>query len=390
MIMDSAGNLYGVTINGGGEGGVHCSENDGCGTVFKLKLNSSGQWLETVIHRFQAGSDGMWPNFLIMGPDGNLYGTTRTGGGLVSSGCASNTGCGVVFELTPASSGPWTETVLYRFSGPDGQMPNSLAFDPSGNLYGTTSGGGGGSTTCASDEYTGCGILFELTPNSSGPWTLTTVHVFLDTLTDATGPMGIIFGPGGVIYGTSASGGSSGHGSVFQFVSGSGGWTLNLLHSFTNGPGDGTFPNGGLIVDSMGNLYGTATEGGTHTGGIVFEISPGSGGVWTENILFNFLLGTDGYQPESGLTFDTAGNLYGTTFYGGGSVNACPYYGCGTVFKLTPSGSGTWMESTAMRFFNTNGEHSQGALVSDTVGNLYGTAVQGGSANLGLVFKLTP
>jgi uncharacterized repeat protein (TIGR03803 family) len=111
--------------------------------------------------------------------------------------------------------------------------------------------------------------------------------------------------------------------------------------------------------------------------------------VWTENILYNFLIGTDGYEPESGLTFDTAGNLYGTTFYGGGSASACDY-GCGTVFKLTPSGSGTWTESTAMRFFNTNGARPSGALVPDTAGNLYGTAVQGGSADMGLVFKLTP
>ncbi len=386
--MDSPGNLYGITDNGGGEGGTNCSPNDGCGTVFKLTLNSSGHWIETVLHRF-SGINGMSPNFLIVGPDRNLYGTTTVGGGLGGSSCLRSTGCGVVFHLTPTSSGPWTETVLYRFNGPDGSIPNSLAFDPSGNLYGTTSAGGGGSAKCASVEYTGCGILFELTPNPSAPWTLTTMHVFLDNLTDATGPLGIIFGPGGVIYGTSFSGGSSACGTVFQFVAGSGGWTLSLLHSFTNGPGDGIFPNDGLIVDSMGNLYGTTTEGGTHGGGIVFEISPGSGGVWTENILYNFLIGTDGYQPESGLTFDTAGNLYGTTFYGGGSASACDY-GCGTVFELTPAGSGTWTESTAMRFFNTNGARPQGALVPDTAGNLYGTAVQGGSADMGLVYKLAP
>ena len=386
LVMDSAGNLYGVTSNGGGEGGVNCSLNGGCGTVFKLTLNSSGHWIETVIHRFRAGGDGMWPNFLIMGPDGNLYGTTTVGGGLGGRLCERQTGCGVVFKLTATASGPWTETVLYRFDGADGSIPNALAFDASGNLYGTTGGaGGGGVTACAPGG--GCGVLFELTPNSSGPWTLTNVHVFVDTLTDAQGPEGLVFAAGGVIYGIGAGGGSNAQGAVFQLTPGAGGWTFSLIHSF--GPGDGLHPDTGLILDAEGNLYGTTPGGGSAGAGIVFELTPGAGGVWTESILYNFPIDADGYPPDSMLTFDASGDLYGTTYYGGGTGHACTS-GCGTVFKLTPSGSGTWTESTALHFLNANGAHPQGGLVLDSAGNLYGTAYQGSSTNLGMVFKLVP
>jgi hypothetical protein len=390
LVRDSVGNLYGVTTSGGGEGGTNCSDNYGCGTVFKLALNSSGHWIQTVLHRFR-GIDGMWPNSVIVGPDGNLYGTTTVGGGLGGTTCERNTGCGVVFKLVPTSTGPWTETVLYAFNGADGSIPNALAFDASGNLFGTTLGeGGGGVTACA--PAGGCGVLFELTPNSSGPWTLINVHVFVDAFTDAQGPEGLIFGPGGVIYGMGASGGSAGAGSsdgaVFQLTPGASGWTFSLIYSFDLT--DGAYSTAGLILDSEGNLYGTTAEGGSDRAGVVFELSPGSGGgVWAENVLYNFFPGVDGYQPNTSLTFDAAGNLYGTTLDGGGSSTKCTN-GCGTVFKLTSSGAGTWTESVALRFLDTNGVHPLGGLVADTAGNLYGTASQGGTANLGLVFKLMP
>jgi uncharacterized repeat protein (TIGR03803 family) len=327
---------------------------------------------------------------VIVGPDGNLYGTTTVGGGLGGRTCERNTGCGVVFQLTPTLSGPWTETVLYRFSGADGSIPSALAFDASGNLFGTTMGEGGGFTACGFEG--GCGVLFKLTPTSSGPWTLINVHVFVDGSTDVQGPVGLIFGPGGVIYGSGFAGGNGvaggAEGGVFQLTPGSGGWTYSLIFSFDLT--DGSYPTTGLILDAEGNLYGTTSEGGSDRAGVVFELSPGSGGVWTQSILYNFVPGTDGYEPNSSLTFDAAGNLYGTTLAGGGSSTVCTN-GCGTVFKLAPSGSGTWTESVALRFLETNGVHPLGGLVADTSGNLYGTASQGGnSTGMGLVFKLVP
>jgi uncharacterized repeat protein (TIGR03803 family) len=131
------------------------------------------------------------------------------------------------------------------------------------------------------------------------------VHTFLDTLTDGPGPQGLVFGPGGTIYGTSFAGGSNGWGCVFQLAPGTGGWTFSLIHSF-GGPGDGLFPNSGVILDAQGNLFGTTPEGGTDHVGIVFELSPSSGGTWTENILYNFQLGTGGYSPHALLAFDAA------------------------------------------------------------------------------------
>lgn len=380
MVIDAAGNLYGVTTTGGGN--ANCSGNT-CGVVFKLTPSSSGHWTETVLHRFTGGSDGDFPNFLIMDSAGNLYGTTNGGGG---SSCSNGVGCGVVFKLAARPTGPWPETTLYRFSGGDGANPNGLAFDSLGNLYGTAANGGGGTASCAAVDGTGCGVLFQLTPTSSGSWTLTTLHTFLDFLTDAQGPTGLIFGPGGTIYGSSFAGGSNGWGTVFQLVPGAGGWTFSLIHSF-GGPGDGIFPSSGLIVDAAGNLYGTTPSGGSGKAGIVFELSPGSGGTWTENILYNFHLGAGGYQPQSSLAFDAAGDLYGTTYYGGGIQ--CTN-GCGTTYKLTPSGSGTWTQSVVFHFIYTNGAHPAGGLVRDAAGNFYGTAVIGGGAGYGVVFKFVP
>ena len=133
MVMDAAGNLYGVTTTGGL---ANCFGNT-CGVVFKLTPSSSGHWTETVLHKFTGGSDGYFPNSLIMDSAGNLYGTTPYGGGNGGQ-CNGGTGCGIVFKLSPRPTGPWPETVLYRFSGTDGAQPDALAFDSLGNLYGTT------------------------------------------------------------------------------------------------------------------------------------------------------------------------------------------------------------------------------------------------------------
>jgi hypothetical protein len=384
LILDAEGNLYGVTGNGGTT--ADCS-GQGCGTVFKLTRSSTGAWSETILHRFVAGSDGDHPTSLIMDSAGDLYGTTGWGGGNGGDNCNGLAGCGVVFKLSHRASGPWPETILYRFSGTDGAQPSALAFDGLGNLYGITTAGGGGSSFCADAELMGCGILFQLIPASGGSWTLSTLHTFTDSFTDATGPVGLVVGSGGVIYGISASGGSSGLGTIFQLapVSG-GGWDFSILHSF-GAAGDGTYPNTGVILDSSGNLYGTTSEGGSERSGVAWELSPGPGGIWTENILYTFQFGTGGFMPDGVLTFDASGNLYGTTYYGAGTECAD---GCGVTFKLTPSGSGTWAESVAFRFVYTNGAHPMGGLVRDSRGNFYGTALEGGAEYDGVVFQFTP
>jgi uncharacterized repeat protein (TIGR03803 family) len=386
LVADSAGNLYGVTNTGG----IDCSPNAACGLVFRLS-KTSGVWKETILHKFTGGNDGSGPNSLILDAEGNLYGTTLNGGGRGGQ-CGFSTGCGIVFRLTPVATGTWPEKVLYRFSGGDGASPNALAFDSHGNLYGTAGGGGGGGTNhnCSA---TGCGVLFELTPTASVPWKLTPLHTFIDASPDGQDPLGLAFGAGDVLYVTTYSGGvysSSGGlpGAIFQFTPGAGGWTSSLIHSFA-GTGDGVFPNAAAILDAAGNLYGSTTFGGPLDYGLVYKLTPGAGGAWTETILYTFQAGIDGRQPNSQLGFDAAGNLYGATLYGGGTANKCEF-GCGTIFKLTALSSAPWPESLAIRFVNSNGSRPASAVVLNIDGNLYGTTASGGANNDGLVFELTP
>ncbi len=180
-------------------------------------------------------------------------------------------------------------------------------------------------------------------------------------------------------------------GTVFELTPGSGGWTLNVLHSFGNG-NDGYSPFAGVVLDKAGNLYGTTQEN------TVYKASPSSGGGWTESVIYDFTAKGDGSTPEAGLIWDQAGSLYGTTVYGGVVTQGCEA-GCGTVFKLTPASGGGWKERVLHRFNwvpgGRDGQASYAGLVFDSSGNLYGTTAGGGTDNTcgggcGTVFKLSP
>jgi uncharacterized repeat protein (TIGR03803 family) len=158
-----------------------------------------------------------------------------------------------------------------------------------------------------------------------------------------------------------------------------GGWTETVLHSFLYGSSDGSQPNGGLILDSAGNLYGTTTYGGPNFYGAVFEMSPVSGGGWSEKVLYSFSENTrDGSGPQAGLVFDASGNLYSTTYYGGTAGTL----GKGAVFQLTPTSGGGWSERVVSSFPDTatDGANPQAGLIFDASGNLYGTTYYGGNA----------
>jgi uncharacterized repeat protein (TIGR03803 family) len=320
LIFDAAGNLYGTTYEGGDYGG---------GTVFELTPNGSGGWTEKKLHNFGNGTDGSGPQAtLIWDAAGNLYGTTTYGG---SAPCGP--GCGTVFEMTPNGSGGWTEKKLHNFNpfnGSDGKFPTGgVIFDRAGNLYGTTTYGG--THQCNLD---GCGMVFEVSPNGIGGWTERNLHNFGNG-TDGTNPYaGLIFDSAGNLYGTTSSGGDYGYGTVFEMTPREGGgWTEKKLHNFGTGT-DGAIPEASLIFDAAGNLYGVTDNGGDYTQGTVFEMTPNGSGGWTEKKLHNFGSGTDGEIPEGGLIFDGDGNLYGTTRLGG--AHSCGFFGCGTVFEVTP------------------------------------------------------
>ena len=161
--------------------------------------------------------------------------------------------------------------------------------------------------------------------------------------------------------------------------------TERVLYSFQGGT-DGANPSISLIADTVGNLFGTTSDGGTGpcTGGCgtVFELTPGPGGQWTKSVIYSFQGGTDGVAPAAGLIFDQAGNLYGTTVVGGKDLD-------GTVFKLTPSGGG-WTETVLHSFSDKkDGSYPTASLIFDNAGNLYGTTLFGGHSHGGAVFKLS-
>jgi len=346
MAFDKAGNLYGVTTLGG----VGPCAPTQCGTVFQLQppATKGGAWTEQVLHIFggHAKGDGNTPaGGVIFDAAGNLYGTTAYGGTGNCVVLGSKSGCGTVFVMKPPATkgGKWTENVLYSFkSGKDGYLPNGdLVFDHAGNLYGATEFGGGFGS-CDAPFYQFCGTIFELSPPKVK----------------------------------------------------SGKWTEKVLYHFKSGK-DGANPNGGLVLDGVGNIYGTTYVGGSTTlcvftgfvgCGTVFKLGkPGNpSGVWRERVLYAFTgLPSDGLHPVAGLARRSNGNLYGTTLGGGTQED-------GVIFQLIPptKGGTQWNETLIHNFSGgSDGGSTLTGLVPDFSGNFYGTS-GGGASRGGLLFRL--
>ncbi len=278
------GSLYGTTFEGGTytEGCVEY----GCGIVFQLRPPVSickttlCPWTETILHTFLGnGEDGALPGYgsLIFDRSGDLYGTTIYGGG--------GAGEGSVYELTP-SHGSWTETILHGFNlSPDGSLPYSgVIFDSSGNLYGTTIYEGYSGGSCGES---GCGVVYEITP-SGGSWTESILHAFQNGTDGEIPVGGLIFDRAGNLYGSTEVGGSGGAGTVFQLTPANGGWTFNIIYAFSAyGHNNVAGPVASLVVGSDGNLYGTTYRGGINALGSVFKLTPNNGN-WTYTLLHSF------------------------------------------------------------------------------------------------------
>jgi len=240
------------------------------------------------------------------------------------------------------------------------------------------------------------GLVFELARENDGSWTEKEIHVFGGS--DGNVPeAGVIFDAAGTLYGTTAGGGAYNGGVVFQLSPGANGtWSERVLHNFGSG-NDGIGPSGGLILDKEGNLYGTATFGGVggscYRGcGIVFQLKRCKNGRWTERILHAFTNNyADGCYPSATLTIDATGKLYGTT--AGGGRYSCPGsdQGCGTVFELAPCRNGKWKERVIHSFNGNDGFFPFGAPLVLRSGKLYGTAPLGGKCTdgCGVVFEIT-
>lgn len=376
MIVDTDGNLYGVTGAGGAAG---------CGVVFELSPNGNG-WTETVLHSFTGGDDGCLPQAgLVADSAGNLYGTTEAGG---STPCAVPPGsCGVVYELSP-NPGGWTESILHSFGGtPDGAEPLSkLTFDAFGNLYGTT--GVGGTYTDENDPYGG-GTVFQLVPGFSG-WSENILYSFDPQSEEGNVPeYGVIFDQVGNLYGTTLRSGpaGNGYGLVYQLSpSDVLPWTETVIRKFNSIDGNG--PSSDLMFDESGRLYG-ATGGGGQGNGLLFRLSPRVG-LWAEQG-FAFS-GSNGRDPGNFLLLGSV--AYGMTQYGGSpTCNLQGTIGCGVVFRTNGK-----VTSTLHKFCAkskppscSDGAYPEPAgVVVDLNGNLYGTTLQGGTYNQGVVFEITP
>jgi len=370
MTVGPSGTLYATTQYGGDRNS---------GAVVELTKTPSGSWKESVIFSFEGGLGGYVPaGSLLLDPNGNLFGTTFYGG---HNDYYCGGSCGVVFELTPSPDG-WKESVLYTFlGGSDGRSGGGLVEDVEGNLYGTTGGGG---------SYNS-GTVYQLSLGANG-WTKTIIYSFRGGNGDGAGPFaGLTQDAAGNLYGTTAGGGNSqcsgGCGTVFQLTKATG-WTESLLHYFKPNGIDGTFPSGSLTFDSAGNLYGTTANGGSAGHGTVFQLVPNNGD-WSEHVLYSFS-GPDGNRPLAGVTLDSAGNVYGTTIVGGSGVCNFGDPGCGVFFELSPNGDGTWRESFLYSFTGgKDGGEPLGGLALDSLGHLYGTTEVGG-VGIGVVFEFTP
>ncbi|MGC2111441.1 MAG: choice-of-anchor tandem repeat GloVer-containing protein [Candidatus Korobacteraceae bacterium] len=304
VILDDAGNLYGTTCSGGSGGN---------GTVFLLSPDGDGNWTEQILYDFAQSGQGACPNGLIRDAAGNLYGTTIMGG--------SNDN-GTAYELEADGNGTWTHKILHNFgNGHDGYYPVArMTWDSSGNLFGTTESGG---------SHPNCGTVFKLTANANGRWTEEVIHNFGFEDDGQSPEGGLVRDAAGNFYGTTAHGGSFNRGVAFRLTpKPGGGSTERVLHHFGYAD-DGQDPWAGLVWDDAGHLYGTTLYGGSHGYGTVFVLTPAMDGGSGERVLHHFGDGRDGQNPETTLIWDSNGNLYGTASYGGVHLY-------GAVFEVVP------------------------------------------------------
>jgi len=308
----------------------------------------------TTIANFGATTTSRPSSPLVEGNDGNFYGTTY-----------ANADYGSVFNVTPEG----VLTVLHYFDYSDGSGAIGVILATDGNFYGTTQYGG----------TNDLGTVFKMTPD----WTVTTLYNFSGP--DGAHPgAGLVQAADGNLYGTTTAGGTNNSlGTVFKITLKGNLTTLFRFHGT-----DGKSPNAALVQDASGRLYGTTEFGGAHTFGTVFSIT--TRGRLTSLHSFDT---SDGQYPTAALFGTADGAFYGTT-YGGGNVSKswCPS-GCGTIFKITSAGAFSTLYKFCPNPSNTpclDGDGPYGGLIQATDGNFYGTSSQGGSANLGVIFKLTP
>ena len=382
LVQDASGNLYGTAANGGP---VQTLPERAYGVVFEISPAAGGGATETSLHNFISDTTDGYKPFagLTFDSAGNLWGTTSTGGGTGSAG--------TLFELTPGTGGTWNYSVAYRFnqSGTAGGPGfDGLTLNPSGGFYNAGSGG-----------TAGYGEVWSL--NSS----LTTLTDLYDSPSQNVGNLGgggyLGSDSAGNLYGTTSLGGGLSEGLVYQVNPSTG--NLTELYSFTGGLKDGCDPAANPVLDASGNIYGTTTACTVYGGGTTWKLTPAAGGTYIYSPLYNFcgnpgngFACPDGYTPQGGVVTDSFGNIYGTTAYGGdmtcGTATGSEPGGCGVLYELSPAPSGGcpsgtyegiipdtntptgWCETVLHTFeLATDGGIPLTAVIFGTDGNIYGT-----------------
>ena len=346
------------------------------------RCRAKSNWVFDSLYAFQIEDGGYPHDGVILGHDGELYGTNPTGG---QTGLACETlGCGTVYRVHPGPTAPWNLTLtwqlnlVYPFTGTDqdGGEPTGVIQDAAGNLYGGDDGG----------VYT-CGLVYELS-RSGGSWTFTNLYngFYCPDGNEGIAPGGLVFDTVGNLYGATFYGGPQGCtaapegcGTVFRLTPTSAGWVETTLHEL-NEATDGALV-GGLVMDHAGNIYGGTETGGPGGGGTIWELSPSNGG-WVFNVIYSFQDSQPYSGPQGRLAIDAAGNLYGATDEG--------TYSQGNVFKLSLSND-VWQYTDLYDFTGGNdGAFPLAGPTLDARGNLYGTASYGGPNNYGNVWTITP
>jgi uncharacterized repeat protein (TIGR03803 family) len=394
LISDAAGNLYGTTASGGTVGG---------GTVFELvrPADDEGKWRERILYSFCSSGgecdDGEVPaSPLVIDNEGNLYGTADFGG---------KDGNGAIFKLSPTShkAASWQIETLYSFCntvpacgrhpqyglayrGQSGGAP----YDGKSPLYGTSSGGDGGG-----DCVDGCGIVFQLTHKKK--WKFETIYGFCRQVfncPDGNEPAGpLLVDPSGNLIGTTASGGANGAnaGTLFELQFVAKNWQEKILYSFCNDDClDGASPESGVTIDATGTLFGTTAFDGTHGGGTFFKVIPGD--PVQVVTLHQFCSKSDcadgGSTSNNGLAIDASGNVFGTTLNGGGNDIDQDQVGGGTVFGFSNHLSRA--HAFCSKADCSDGEYPFGPIVVSSSGKIYGAAFEGGKNGGGLIFEVEP
>jgi uncharacterized repeat protein (TIGR03803 family) len=376
LVMDSKGNLYGITDFGGA---------DNFGTVYELSPAGSGQWTEAILYSFTGPPDGYEPIGIAIDGAGNLYVTTGFGGG--GQYCELNI-CGLILELSPGSNGGWTENIIYRFCSllncADGIASQTPTIGPGGILYGV-----GGKE------------IYALTPGSNG-WTLNVLYMFCDTgmnCPDGEEPSGaVLLDKTGNLYGTTTIGGNCPHNNLGCGVAyelqkqPNGQYEELVLHVFQEESNqDGANPQGGFAARD-GALYGVAGGGGelcpNMAGcGTVFELTRGSGQMANEQTIWSFggKGGAQGVTPTVVPTFNRRGDLFGVVGMGGS-----PSCGCGVVYGMRPKGNGQWAYQVLHAFTGPDGAQPDGAILVDSKNDLFGVTAYAGQYGGGVVYELSP